>query len=244
MLNNDNASAGNSTSTNEQKVMVSGGAVQLEGILSIPVDARGLIVFAYYRIGSTENTLSSLSTLAAMCRSAGLSTLLVNLLTPEDEELDKTTLFFRENISVLHQRVIGIANWLIANVDTHNMNLGYFGVDVCAAAILAASAVRPDAVNAIVAVSPGIELVNSYLPRIVAPTLIIAPERDTQALTMYRTAISAIASDTNLDIVTQARQRGLTNTLEIIPGVQNAFENNQSLKKAGELTTGWFTRFL
>jgi hypothetical protein len=124
------------------------------------------------------------------------------------------------------------------------MGLGYFGAGVCAAAILAASAVRPDAVNAIVAVAPSTQLVNPYLPRIVAPTLIIAPEKDAQALTTYRTLISAIASDTNLDIVTQARQRGLANTLEIIPGVQNAFENNQSLQKVGELTTGWFTRFL
>jgi len=227
-----------------EQVMVSGGAVQLEGILSISADARALIVFAYYRTGNSENILSSLSILAAMCRSTGLSTLLVNLLTPEDEELDKTTLFFRENIYVLHRRVIGVANWLIANVNTQNMGLGYFGAGVCAAAILAASAVRPDAVNAIVGVSPSTELVNPYLPRIVAPTLIIAPEKDAQALTLYRTSISAIASDTNLDIVIQARQRGLVNTLEIIPGVQNAFENNQSLQKVGDLTTAWFTRFL
>jgi putative phosphoribosyl transferase len=244
MLNNDSTSAGNSSNINEQKLMVSGGTVQLEAILSIPADARALIVFAYYRIGGSENTFSNLSILAAMCQSAGLSTLLVNLLTPEDEELDKTTQFFRENISVLHQRVIGIANWLIANVNTQNMGLGYIGAGVCASAILAASAVRPDAVNAIVAVAPSTELVNSYLPRIVAPTLIIAPERDVQALTMYHTSISAIASDTSLDIVTQARQRGLANTLEIIPGVQNAFENNQSLHKVGEYTTGWFTHFL
>ena len=244
MLNNDSTSAGNSSCINQQKVMVSGGTVQLEGILSIPVDARSLIVFAYYRMDNSENTISSLSKLTALCRSAGLSTLLVNLLTPEDEELDKTTLFFRENISVLHQRVIGIANWLIANVNTHSVRLGYFGAGVCASAILAASAVRPDAVNAIVAVAPSTELVNPYLPRIVAPTLIIAPERDAQTLPMYRTSISAIASDTNLDIVTQARERGLANTLEIIPDVQNAFENNQSLQKVGELTTGWFTHFL
>lgn len=243
-MNNDRTSTGNSSSKNEQKVMVSGGTVQLEATMSILDDAHALIVFVYYRIGSSENTLSSLSTLAAMCRSAGLSTLLVNLLTPEEEELDKTTLFFRENINILHQRVIGIANWLIANVNTHNVGLGYFGVGVCAAATLAASAVRPDAVDAIVAVSPNTDLVNTYLPGIVAPTLFIAPGKNAQALTMCRTSISAIASDTNLDIVIQARKRGLSNTLEVLEGVQNAFENNGSLHKMGELTTGWFTRFL
>jgi hypothetical protein len=244
MLNSDSTSEDNSSGMNEQKVIVSGGTVQLEGILSIPVDARALVVFAYYRVDNSQHTLSSLTMLADMCRSAGLSTLLVNLLTAEDEELDKTTLFFRENINVLHQRVIGIANWLIANADTRSGGFGYFGAGVCGTAILVASAVRPDAVNAIVAVTPDIELVNSYLPRVVAPTLFIAPEKDTQALNMSRTSISELASDTTLDIVLQARQRGLANTVEIIPGVQNAFEDNQSLQKVGELTTGWFTRFL
>src|SRR6266487_947045 len=244
MLNSDSTSAGNPSGINEQRIMVSGGTVQLEGTLSIPDDARTLVVFAYYRVDNSQNTLSSLNMLADMCRNAGLSTLLVNLLTPEDEELDKTTLFFRENISVLHQRVIGIANWLIANVETRSGGFGYFGAGVCGAAMLAASAVRSDAVNAIVVVAPSTELVNLYLPRVVAPTLFIAPEKDTQALNMCRTSISELASDTTLDIVIQARQRGLANTLEIIPGVQNAFEDNQSLQKVGELTSEWFTRFL
>jgi len=77
--------------------------------------------------------------------------------------------------------------------------------------------------NAVVAVEPRTDLVNTYLPRIVAPTLFIAPEKNTQTLTLYRTAIAAIATDTNLDIVIQARKRGLANTLEIISGVQIIF---------------------
>jgi putative phosphoribosyl transferase len=243
-LNNDNTSTGKSTESHEQTVMVSGGAVQLEGILSIPNDARALIVFAYDRLGDLGNTLNSLHLLTAKCHSTGLSTLMVNLLTSEEEELNKTTHFFQENIEVLHQRVIGITNWLIENANTHGLNLGYFGTNVCAAAILAASTVRPDAMNAIVAVEPRTDLVNSYLPRIVAPTLFIAPEKNGQALTSSRTAIALIATDTNLDIVTQARKGGLANTVEIISGVQNAFENNQSMYKVGELTSGWFTRFL
>ncbi len=224
--------------------MVSAGAVQLEAILNIPREARGIIVFVYNRLDNTGNTLDCLQILAAMCQSSGLSTLSVNLLIPEEEELDKTTHFFQENTEVLHQRVIGITNWLIENRNTHGLHLGYFGMNVCAAAILAASAVRPDAINAVVAVEPRTDLVNTYLPRIVAPTLFIAPEKNVQGLTSYHTSIATIASDTNLDIVTQARKHGLTNTMEIIPGVQNAFENNISVYKVGELTTGWFTRFL
>lgn len=244
MLNSNSTPANNSSNFNERRVMVSGGPVQLEGLLSVPPDTHALVVFAYDRMGDSENTLTGLNILADVCRSAGLSTLSVNLLTPEDEELDKTTGFFRENISVLHQRMIGITNWLIDEADTRSLAIGYFGAGTSGAAALAAAAVRPDAVNAIVAVAPHTELVSSYLPRVVAPTLFIAAERDTQALNMSRTSLSELASDTRLDIVTQARKRGLANTLEIIPGVTNAFENNESLKKVGELTTGWFTRFL
>jgi len=243
-LNHNNTSTGNSTGGNEQQVIVSGGAVQLEGILNIPVGARALIVFSYDRLGNLENTPNYLHILAAMCQSAGLATLLVNLLTPEEEELDKTTLFFRENISVLHQRVIGITNWLLENSDTQGLGLGYFGTGVCAAPHPAGLPLTAYSVKSIIAFAPKTDLVHTYLPRIVAPTLIIAPEKNTQALTAYRTSIASIASDTNLDTVMRARRRGLANTLEIIPGVQNAFENNQAVNKVGELTTGWFTRFL
>jgi hypothetical protein len=78
----------------------------------------------------------------------------------------------------------------------------------------------------------------------VAPTLFIAPESDPQALHMSRTSLAELTTDTSLDTVIQARKRGLANTLEIIPEVTSAFENDQSLQKVGELTTGWFTRFL
>lgn len=224
--------------------MVWGGAVQLEGVLSIPEGAHALVVIAYDRMGNSGNILGDLNDLAGASRWAGLATLLVNLLTPADEALDETTGFFRENVNVLHRRIIGITNWLIADAETQSINIGYFGVGVSAAAALAAAAIRPDAVHAIVAVAPRTDLVSSYLPRVVTPTLLITAERDTQALDMNRKALSELTSDTTLDIVSEARECGLAHALEAIPGVANVFENEQSLLWVEQLATRWFTRYL
>jgi putative phosphoribosyl transferase len=237
-------SASDDSNYQERRVMVWGGAVQLEGVLSIPEGAHALVVIAYDRMGNSEHILGDLNDLVGASRWAGLATLLVNLLTPADEALDKTTGFFRENVNVLHRRVIGITNWLIADAETQSINIGYFGVGVSAAAALAAAAIRPDAVHAIVAVAPRTDLVSSYLPRVVTPTLLITAEGDTQALDMNRKALSELTSDTTLDIVREARECGLAHALETIPGVANVFENEQSLLWVEQLATRWFTRYL
>jgi putative phosphoribosyl transferase len=223
----------------ERRVLVWGGPVQLEGILTIPPGAHAVVVIPYDRMGNWEH-----SQLADASRQAGLATLLVNLLTPEDEVVDKTTGFLRENVNVLHRRVLGITNWLIADAEPRSITIGYFGVGVSAAAALAAAARRPDAVHAIVAVAPRIDLVSAYLPRIVTPTLLIAGERDRLALDMSHKALSELTSDTTLDIVREARERGFAHTLEAIPGVANVFENEQSLQQVEQLATWWFTSHL
>src|SRR5260370_3145055 len=174
-------------------------------------------------MGNAEQIPDALNTLADGMRQEGLATLSVNLLTAENEALDKATGFFRENVSVLHQRILGITNWIIANPATQSINIGYVGVGVSAAAALAAAAIRPDAIHAVVAVDPRFDLVSSYLPRLVARTLVISGERNTQALDMSRKAFPQLSSDTKLDIVIEARERGLPNTLEASPRLPNAF---------------------
>src|ERR1700730_8680610 len=166
-LNSNSAPASDGDSYQEQQVTIWGGPVQLEGTLSIPEGARALVVFAYDRMGNAEHILGNLNALADVSRGAGLANLAGNLLTPEDEALDKTTGFFRENVNVLHQRIIGIAKWLIVNDNTQSFNIGYWGVGVIAAAALAAAAIRPDAIQSIVAIDPRIDLVSSYLSRVV-----------------------------------------------------------------------------
>ena len=240
-MNSNSQAASDGNNGHERQVMVWDGADQLEGVLSIPAGARALVVFAYERMGNAENIPDAL---ADGMRQEGLATLSVNLLTAENEALDKATGFFRENVSVLHHRILGITNWIIANPPTQSIHIGYFGIGVSAAAALAAAAIRPDAIHAVVAIDPRFDLVSSYLPRLVARTLVISGERNTQALDMSRKAFPQFASDTRLDIVREARERGLANNLEAIPGVANVFENDQSLQKVAQLATWWFTHYL
>lgn len=244
MLSNDSTISSDSSTHDKRRVTVSGGSVMLDGVMSLPASARALVLFAFDRANDAEQMLNGMNILVEASRKAGLATLQVNLLTPEDEELDKMTGFFRENVSILHQRVLGITNWLIVNADMQNMSIGYLGVGVSAAAILAAAAIRPDAVSAIVAVTPRIDLVSSYLPTVVTPTLLIVAEKDTQALDRSRKALPELTSNTTLDIVKQARKRGASNALETISNVDNVFETEQSLQQVEQLSTGWFTRYL
>ena len=224
--------------------MVSGGPVLLEGVLSNPVSAQAIVVFAYDRVAEQETIQGGLAALAQVGQQTGFATLAVNLLTPEDEALDRTSGFFRENVEVLHQRIIGIANWLIDSSGFSGISMGYFGVGVSGAAIFAAAAARPDAVHAIVAVAPRTDLVSGDLPRVVSPTLLIAGEQDSAALDMSRKALPQLTSDTTLDIVVQARKSGVPNTLETIPSVASVFASDQALQKVGQQASQWFTKYL
>ena len=237
-------SASNDSVYQPRRVEVWGGAVQLKGAMSIPQGAHALIVIAFEGMDNSEHTLDVLNNLAtAICR-AGLATLLVNLLTFHDETVDKKTRYFRENVDILHQRIIGIANWVINNEETHSLSIGCFGIGVSAAAVLAAAARRPDAIHAVVAVEARTDLVSSYLPRVVVPTLLIAGERDMQSIDMSLKAMAELTTDTTLDIVREARERGLPHTLETIPDVTNVFENELSVHQVGQLAARWFVRYL
>ncbi len=239
----DRTSASNQNAGgDEQQVVVSGGPVLLNGVLSSPVGSATMVVFPYVRVAEadSEKMLRGLETLARACGQAGMGTLLVNLLTPEDEELDRATGFFRENTEVLHQRVTGIANWLIARAEPGGISMGYVGAGVSGAAILAAAAARPDAIHSIVAIAPRTDLVRSYLPEVIAPTLLIVGEQDTAAVEMGREALGKLLSDTALDVVVQARERGVTNRLEIIRGITSVFESEQALQTVCQQAIDWF----
>jgi dienelactone hydrolase len=227
-----------------KQVNILSNIIQLEGVLNIPQHASALIVLPYNRAGDPEHIRGYLEDLANASGRAGLATLTVNLLTPENEELDRTTGFFSENVEVLHQRILDITNWLITNDETQNLPIGYFGVGVSGAAVLVAAAVRPDAVDAIVAVTPRPGLADSYLPRVIAPTLFIAAEKDTHARGLCLHAIAELTSDTTLDDVRRARERGLAHKLEVIPDAENVFENDQSLERLQQLATQWFAHYL
>jgi len=214
-----------------QLVQVAAGALVLAGELSIPQSARGIVLLAQ---GSKHiEPLSSYSLFVDALYEAGQATLLVHLLTEDEEQLDSETQFFRFNVSILHQRIIGIANWLTVNLETQNLTIGYFGSGPTGAASLIAAAERPDLVYAIVVGEGRLDLAQPYLTRVAAPTLLMVRENDNDAQQMNREALQQmpIALETNKKVESIASRAGL-------------FEASDVLKQVVELTSQWFVQHL
>jgi putative phosphoribosyl transferase len=212
-------------------VPVAAGALVLAGELSIPQNARGIVILAQ---GSKNiEQLSSYSLFADALYEAELATLLVHLLTEDEEQLDSQTQFFRFNVSILYQRIIGIAEWLAVNQETQNLSIGYFGGGPTGAAALVAAAERPDLVYAIVVGEGRIDLAQPYLARVATPTLLVVRDNDSAALQMNREALQQmpIALETNKKIESIASSSGL-------------FEASDVLKQVVELTSQWFAQHL
>jgi putative phosphoribosyl transferase len=211
------------TNNNERPVQVPAGAVILVGFLSIPEGARGIILFA----DATKSDQYKYT--ARLVREGGIATLLVNLLTPEDEVLDSETGFFRDNVDVQHQRIIGIANWLNEDQHTQNLRICYFGTGVSGAAALVAAAERPDLPISVVSVAARLDLAKDYLSKVEAPTLLLASENDTSSVNMNREGLEQLHGDKQL---------------ETISGTTNLFEQDNAQQEVARLAIQWFERHL
>ncbi len=216
--------------SNTHLVQVGAGALMLNGMLSIPDNARGMILLSQ---GSRNlENIDFHADVAQILNTASMATLFVRLLTEEEEVLDRDTSFFCLNVDILHQRIIGITNWLLENPTTQNLSIGYFGGDVTGAACLIAAAKRPDPVHAIVVGNARTDLALPYLARVLAPTLLIAGENDT-TMTMNQEAL------TQLPATVPANRK-----LESIRGAAGLYETADLLQKVANLASQWFTRHL
>jgi len=220
----DTTSQGNNI---DRLVQVAAGALFLDGHLTIPENARGIVLFPYAI--ENEQRVSYTAGLAWLLNEQGIATLLVDLLTPEEKALDKETGFFRENVNVLHQRIIGIANWLIETPETQNLRICYFGVGVTGAAVLIAAAKRPDAVVTVIATAERLDLARDYLPRVEAPVLLLAGENDSQGNESSRLALEQLRAEKKL---------------ETIGGAGPLFEDTSTLEEVARLASQWFERHL
>jgi len=220
----DTTSQGNNI---DRLVQVAAGALFLDGHLTIPENARGIVLFPYAI--ENEQRVSYTAGLAWLLNEQGIATLLVDLLTPEEKALDKETGFFRENVNVLHQRIIGIANWLIETPETQNLRICYFGVGVTGAAVLIAAAKRPDAVVTVIATAERLDLARDYLPRVEAPVLLLAGENDSQGNESSRLALEQLRAEKKL---------------ETIGGAGHLFEDTSTLEEVARLAIQWFEQHL
>ena len=211
----------------ERPVRVSADRVGLEGNLAVPGSARGVVLFAH---GSGSGRHSPRNRYVARAlREAGLATLLVDLLTEEEEEVDLRTRHFRFDIGLLAERLVGATKWLAQNSDTRNLRIGYFGASTGAAAALVAAAEHPKPVGAIVSRGGRPDLAGPALPRVAAPTLLIVGGNDFPVIDMNRDALEQMRTEKRL---------------EIVPGATHLFEEPGALEQVARLAADWFVGHL
>ena len=171
----------------EYQVQV-GNDITLEGELDLPDNPGGIVLFVHGSGSSRHSPRNKM--VAQVLREAGFTTLLIDLLTPQEEELDRFTGKLRFDINLLSERVVGATNWLRANPLTKNLKIGYFGASTGAAAALVAAAEHPLAVGAVVSRGGRPDLAGSHLSRVETPTLLIVGSKDTQVLELNLMAFS------------------------------------------------------
>src|SRR5215211_7897045 len=155
----------------EREVRISAGPVELEGILDTPEGAQGIVLFAH---GSGSGRHSPRNRyVAGALREAGLATLLIDLLTLEEEEVDLRTRHLRFDIGLLAERLVGATDWLTQDPRTRDLRIGYFGASTGAGAALVAAAQRPEIAGAVVSRGGRPDLAGDDLSHVRAPTLLI-----------------------------------------------------------------------
>ncbi len=195
----------------------------IEGSLSTPENARGIVLFAH---GSGSSRFSPRNRhVASVLQRGGLATLLVDLLTQDEEEVDLRTAHLRFDIPMLAERVAGATDWLIRDERTAAMRIGYFGASTGAAAALVAAARRPDAVAAVVSRGGRPDLAGGALKSVRAPTLLLVGSEDGHVIRLNRDAFGQMSCERRL---------------EIIPGAGHLFEEPGTLDKVAALARDWF----
>lgn len=207
-----------------QPVRIPEGRVAVEGDLRLPENAGGLIVFAH---GSGSSRFSSRNRqVAEALDAAGFATLLLDLLTREEDTVDARTREFRFDIPRLARRVRAAAEWTRLQPTLRTLPLGYFGASTGAAAALIAAAERPDLCAAVVSRGGRPDLAGGALPRVTAPTLLIVGGEDDEVIELNRIAMRQMLAPVKLDI---------------IPGATHLFEEPGTLEEVSRLASQWFS---
>jgi putative phosphoribosyl transferase len=214
--------------TRARAVRVSAGPVTVEGDLVIPANAHGIVLFAH---GSGSSRHSSRNRyVARVLQGSGLATLLLDLLTAEEEAKDVHTAEFRFDIGLLAERVAGATDWLQKQPDTAHLAVGCFGASTGAAAALVAAASRPEVIGAVVSRGGRPDLAGPGLPYVQAPTLLIVGGNDAGVIELNRDALDKLGADTK--------------QLVIVPGATHLFEEPGALEEVARLAADWFARYL
>ncbi len=214
------------TGSEEREVSVAVGPIALEGSLGVPPGARAAVLFAH---GSGSSRRSPRNRFVAeVLRKRGLATLLMDLLTPEEEMSPGGGLRF--DVSLLAERLLGARRWLAAQPGFSGLRVGYFGASTGAAAALLAAAEEPELCQAVVSRGGRPDLAGGpALAGVRAPTLLLVGGRDEPVEVLNRDALARLGGEKKL---------------VVLPGATHLFEEPGALETVAELAAGWFGRWL
>ncbi|AXO32866.1 dienelactone hydrolase [Micromonospora sp. B006] len=199
----------------------------LVGDVSVPGNAGGVVLFAHGS-GSSRHSPRNMAVGRAL-NDRGLATVLVDLLTPDEEARDEVTAELRFDIGMLAERLAGIVDWMGADPELGQLPVGLFGASTGAAAALVAAAARPDRVGAVVSRGGRPDLAGSSLTGVRAPTLLLVGGLDEQVIVLNEQAQDAL---------------GEVAELRIVPGATHLFEEPGALEQVAEQAGTWFTTHL
>ena len=207
----------------DQPVRIEIDGVSIEADWTMPIDAQGVVVFAQ---GSGSSRFSRRNRIVARkLYDQKLATLLLDLLTPDEEREDALTAALRFDVNFLAERLIGATRWVKGETEAAGLPVGYLGTSTGAAAALLAAARRPDLVNAIVSRGGRPDLADIALNNVKAPTLLIVGGADTEVLALNRWAYWRLDCERHL---------------EIIAGASHLFEERGALESVTTLAAEWF----
>jgi dienelactone hydrolase len=211
----------------EGPVRVPSGDVTLEGDLVIAQGAQAVVLFAH---GSGSSRFSPRNRhVAGLLHEAGLATLLMDLLTTEEEAADRATGHLRFDIGLLAERLVAATDWLNRQPETRDLGVGCFGASTGAAAALVAAAARPQAVGAVVSRGGRPDLAGPALPLVRSPTLLLVGGNDEPVIELNGRAYERMHCEKELVIV---------------PGATHLFEEHGALDVVARYARDWFERFL
>lgn len=203
------------------------GKVVIEGTLTLPPAAKGVVLFAH---GSGSSRFSTRNQYVAKeFNKAAIGTLLFDLLTQEEEETDIVTAEYRFNIPLLADRLIGATEWLKNDPKTKRLSFGYFGASTGAAAALIAAAKLPSEISAVISRGGRPDLAGKYLSAVKAPTLLIVGGLDTEVIELNRQAMNQIKVEKKI---------------VVIPGATHLFEEQGTLEEVAKVSIVWFLKYL
>ena len=228
MLDNDNQRIDDNTPLPAAgEMLLPVGEAALGASLALPEHATGLVILAQSSGSGRFNPRTR--RIAGLLYRGRMATLLLDLLTPAEHELDCETAQFRLNVPRLAARLMAAIDWAARDLRVGGLPLGLFAAHTAAAAAIVAAAERPAAVSAVVCCGGRLDLAGGSLWRVAAPTLLMAGENDPVLLSINRLA---------------AHELSAIHALEIVPAAADLMSDPLALPQVALLSRVWIQRHL